>query len=156
MTVTLTDVVAVLGLVAGVSGLLVSSYQSTLVRRDTTLSALLPLYEQYHCAQFRQTRRKIYEGRYDFDHLTPEEEEEIRSLLNALEFLGTLVQQRVVDFRVVRNLFRRSPEPVWDGLRAFVEAQRGATAPSPVPDYAKNYEALVQRYRAPSRRPFRQ
>lgn len=145
----LTDVLATVGAFAGISGLLVSTYQSRLVKRDTTLTGLLPVRERYHSGDLPRVRQRVYRREYDFSNLTEDEYDQLRRLLEELDFLGTLVKEKVVDARVVMSLYRNSPLALWTELYPFVELVRnGGLMAGPQPTYAWNYERLVRRYEA--------
>jgi len=147
--ISLATVLAVGGTAVGVVGLAIGAYQVTLGRRAATLAALIPLYRDYQSPALQVTRDRVYQNHFDLNNLSADEDQQIRDLLNALEFLGALVTNHIVSFTVVKSLFHNSPLPVWNALEPFVRRQRagdpGANQRS-VPGYAKNYETLVGRY----------
>ena len=138
----------VVGTVSGLSGLAIALYQTRLSRRAATLQVILDLHRSYQSAEMRATRGKIYRREYgDYADLPLSDQEDIRNLLNLLELLGTLVDERIADFHVVHSLWRKSPRPIWYALvDSWVKHQREAGIPTPQPDYAQNFERLVKRY----------
>lgn len=137
----------IVGAVSGITALIVSGYQAQLAKRATSLQAVLPMYELYQSPAFRQTRAKLYRRELSFKTLSFDEEQDLRTLINHLEFLRTLVELRIVGFNVVHDLYRKSPPLVWREIeRTWVRMQREGALPEPNPGYARNFEKLMRRY----------
>lgn len=137
--------VSVVAAVLSVVAVAVALRQNRYARREATLSALIPLYESFHSDPIRRIRGRVYRSGLTPGELTGEDEQDLRQLLNKLEFLGALVANKLVDLDVVRSIFHHSVTDVWPSVRAYIHAQR--TNPDRrVPRYAQNYEALVKKY----------
>ena len=109
---------SVVGAVTGLLGLGIALVQARLLHHASTLAALLPLYERYMSNDMRRVRRTIYLNGYDFEALTPDEEDEIRLLMADIELLSVLVNEKIVSLGVVRALFGRSLPRVMARSRA--------------------------------------
>jgi hypothetical protein len=138
---------SVLGAVTGLLGLGIALVQARLSHQASTLQALLPLYERYQSNDMRRVRRTIYRKDYNFNALTPDQEDEIRLLMADIELLSMLVNEKIVSLGAVRALFRRSLPTVWRELKVpWIYAQRKPRELEPASDYAKNFEILMERY----------
>lgn len=167
---TLASVAALLGVVLSAAAVLFYRNQWREARRAAAISALLPFYQYYHSDRLRRARHRLYEQPVSYS-MTREEEEELRLLLNHLEFLGALVENNLVDFPVVYSIFQHSVQDVWRNSREYVFARRrggvdsakdeseqgdhgksqsnatwATRAAPPVRRYARNFELLQQRY----------
>ncbi len=124
----------------------VSVRQAKYARREATIAALLPLYDSYNSDPMREIRQFIYRSPFPVEQWTPQRENDLRQLLNKLEFLGALVNNKLVDFDVVRSIFHHSVTDTWQPqVRAHICAQRRSEQRK-VPQYGLNYEKLVKRY----------
>lgn len=109
------------------------------------LVALFSFYEKYQSERYRGIRSRLYKGQYDLDTLNSEQEDELRDLLNMLEFLGALVETNLLGFKTVSTIFYHSPVDIWPHVQPFVTKIRSQEN-HPVRNYARNYENLVGRY----------
>jgi hypothetical protein len=138
---------SVVGALTGLFGLGIALVQARLSHHASTLEALLPLYERYQSNDMRRVRRTIYLNGYDFNALTPDEEDEIRLLMADIELLSVLVNEKIVSLGVVRALFRRSLPAVYGKLKdPWIDAQRRYKVPEPASQYARNLQVLIERY----------
>jgi len=136
---------AIVAALAGVLVAVVSIIQITLARRGATLAAIQPFYVHYHSGELRRIRGELYSGRLDLGALQDVDKKALEELINSLEFLGALVNNQLVSFKVVRSIFHSSIPDLWPYVRPYVLARR-AQGVNPRPLYARNYELLAARY----------
>jgi hypothetical protein len=139
---------SVVGAVTGLFGLGIALVQARLSHHASTLAALLPLYERYQSNDMRRVRRTIYFNDYDFEALTPDQEDEIRLLMADIELLSVLVNEKIVSLAVVRALFSPSLPAVYGKVKVpWIDAQRDPhKVPEPASQYARNFQTLIERY----------
>jgi hypothetical protein len=137
-------IAAIVAAVAGAAVAWASATQLILARRTATLNAIQPFYTRYHSPAARELRREIYRGEIEFSTITPEKRQQIEDLINSLEFLGALVNNKLISFRVVKSIFHTSVSGLYPPLTPYIMQQRqqGPTRKN----YALNYEKLAKRY----------
>ena len=138
--------IAVVAAVISLVAVVIAARQARYARREATIAALLPFYDEYNSEPMRKIRAFAYRSTFTAEEMTPQHEDDLRQLLSKLEFLGALVDNKLVDFNVVKSIFHHSVTDVWQPqIRAYICAQRHK-ARLQVRDYGSNYEKLVKRY----------
>jgi hypothetical protein len=141
------SMIALAGVLIALATFVYARRQIVEARRATALGALMPFFESWHSEECKRTRGRLYTGDLIPGDLSVDDEARLRLVLDRLELLGALVENRIVDFPVVQSMFWHSPVKVWKPAKPFIDAQRAAGQER----YAHNYELLVGRYAAVAR-----
>ena len=116
------------------------------VRVARTLELLLAFHDRYNSTGARRFRRRLFQGQVPApDALSDDERDALEATLNTLEFVGLLVDRKLLPFEAVAHVFSASPVRVWQGASSYIEASRRT-----VPSYALFLERLVEKYRRKS------
>jgi hypothetical protein len=118
-------------------------------RLARNITLLIEFQRQYHSQEFREFRHRLLNGEFgepaSFSPKTlqPPDYHKFWMLFDQLEFLGMLVDRKLIDFELVLSAFRRSPPRVWNAVKPYVLQQRQMGHPL----LGFHFEQLVQRYR---------
>ncbi len=114
--------------------------------RNVTL--LIEFQRQYHSLEFREFRARLFRGEFgspesfDLDSLSHSDQHRFAMLFDHLEFLGIMVERRLIEFDLVMSAFHASPLRVWNMVEPHVLKKRskGRTL------FGVHFEKLAQRY----------
>ena len=93
--------------------------------KSRSLSIFLPLYEELNSPKSVALRKKLYtETGGDPTLYTDEQEELINNIVNQLDFLGFLTQNKLIDFKLVAPLYYGTVIRCWEKASPYVLHQR--------------------------------
>jgi hypothetical protein len=106
------------------------------------MDLLLTFHDRYHQEELRDFRFRLVNDQVGpLDQLPPEDQRQLRSLIDELNFLALLVKNDLLDLQTVISFFYYSPPRVWEKAQAYIQSER-ATSPT----YAQELERLVGHY----------
>lgn len=131
-----------------VTGGIYARSQVSEARLARNITLLIEFQRQYHSLEFREFRERLLSGEFgepeSFDPKTlqPPDDHRFWMLFDQLEFLGILVDRKLIEFDLVLASFHSSPPQVWNVVKPYV-LRRRKTRPSISGVY---FERLAQRY----------
>jgi hypothetical protein len=106
------------------------------------MDLLLTFHDRYHKEPVRDFRLRLLSGQLGLlDQLSPEDNLQLRNLIDELNFLALLVKNNLLDFQTVVSFFYYSPPRVWDKTQTYIQSER-VTSPA----YAQELERLAGHY----------
>jgi hypothetical protein len=117
-------------------------------RLARNIALLTNFQRQYQTDELREFRDRLLKGKlgvpesFDPKALQQSDYYKFWMIFDQLEFLGILVDRKLIDFDLVMSTFHRSPPLVWDAVRPYVLKRRkvGRTL------LGIHFERLAQRY----------
>ena len=117
-------------------------------RLARNITLLIDFQRQYHSLEFRDFRSRLLIGEFgepeslDPETFDPVDQHKFWMLVDQIEFLGILVERRLIDFDLVLSSFHRSPPRVWNAIKPYILRRRARQRPL----LGIHFERLVQRY----------
>ena len=110
--------------------------------RARTAATLLQ-YQQWQASEeAKAVRRRLFAGEFhDVNKLSPTDAYLLEDIVDQMEFLGMLVEHKLLDFSVAYTFYRYSPRLVWDHAEPFIRLWR-----QKAPGYGDYLERLARRY----------
>jgi hypothetical protein len=139
-----TAVGAVIVLAAG----LYARSQVSEARLSRNVTLLLEFQRQYHSWESRELRFRLFSGEFgdaetfDPKTLPPPDNHRLLMLFDQLDFLGLLVDRKLIDFDLVLSSFHLTPPRIWDIARPYILRRRSKGSPL----LGIYFERLVQKY----------
>jgi hypothetical protein len=111
-------------------------------RLARTMSILWAFHDRYHADPLRTFRRRLIAGELgDLNQLDGADVSALANLIDLLEFLGILVERKLLDFNLVLTVFSYSPPRVWKAVEPYILPRRKRP-----PYYGAYFEKLIRRY----------
>ena len=139
---------SVVGTIVVLSAAVYAHYQLKEARDSRNVSLLASFHDKYHTEQMRRVRRRLLNGdfgppeKFDPEQVPEQDAILIYQMIDLLQFIGVLVERRLVDFELVFGMFYWSPPRVWAYLEPYVMRSRAAGNPLA----CLHLEKLARRY----------
>jgi hypothetical protein len=112
-------------------------------RLARTMSILWAFHDRYHSDPLRTFRRRLIGGELGgLDQLDAADIGMLANLIDQLEFLGILVNRKLLDFDLVVTVFPYSPPRVRKAVESYILPRRRQP-----PHYGAHFEEFIRRYR---------
>lgn len=118
-------------------------------RLNRNVTLLVEFQRQYHSLEFREFRSRLFDGEFgkresfDPNSMSPSDRYQFSMLFDYLEFLGVLVERKLIEFDLVMSTFHVTPPRVWNITEPYVLKRRGEGRVL----FGVHFEKLAQRYK---------